>query len=131
MSAATMPKSNFSVSSLLNSSNANTTPNNNSNLAANVTANYLNFLNKFRPIGFPTALSTSRGLLTAPPPSVSHPPESMHRIQDDGVHDDPKAELEGKDLWDQFHQHGTEMVSTFSRIKKKLESLLFFFLSSF
>ena len=28
------------------------------------------------------------------------------------VHDDPKVELEGKDLWDQFHQHGTEMVIT-------------------
>ncbi|CAF4032083.1 unnamed protein product, partial [Rotaria sp. Silwood1] len=29
--------------------------------------------------------------------------------QDDGIHDDPKVELESKDLWDQFHQHGTEM----------------------
>lgn len=31
---------------------------------------------------------------------------------DDGVTDDPKVELEGKDLWDQFHQFGTEMVIT-------------------
>ena len=130
MSAVTMPKSNFSVSSLLNSSNANGNPNNNSNLAANVTANYLNFLNKFRPIGFPTPLSTSRALL-APSTSASHPPESMHRIQDDGVHDDPKAELEGKDLWDQFHQHGTEMVTSFFSRSKKNWNLMFFFLSSF
>lgn len=28
------------------------------------------------------------------------------------VHDDPKVELEGKDLWDQFHKIGTEMVIT-------------------
>lgn len=28
------------------------------------------------------------------------------------VHDDPKVELEGKDLWDQFHNIGTEMVIT-------------------
>jgi len=26
--------------------------------------------------------------------------------------DDPKAELENKNLWDQFHQIGTEMVIT-------------------
>ena len=119
MSAVTMPKSSFSVSSLLNSSNTNSNANANTNLAANVTANYLNFLNKFRPIGFPTPLSTSRGLL-APP---NHPSESLPRTQDDGVHDDPKAELEGKDLWDQFHQHGTEMVSwkkfRFFRVYKK------------
>ena len=123
MSAVRMPKSNFSVSSLLNSSNTNTSTNtntntnttnnnNNTNIAANVTANYLNFLNKFRPITFPTALSTTRGLLAPPPPPPPPPPvESLHRTQDDGVHDDPKAELESKDLWDQFHQHGTEMVS--------------------
>ena len=126
MSAVTMPKSNFSVSSLLNSSSTNT-PNTNTNpaIAANVTANYLNFLNKFRPISFPSPLSTSRGLLAPPlpppppiPPSPSQhpPPESMHRTQDDGIHDDPKVELESKDLWDQFHQHGTEMVSS-ARIK--------------
>ncbi|XP_061162216.1 T-box transcription factor TBX2-B-like [Saccostrea echinata] len=28
------------------------------------------------------------------------------------VHDDPKVELEGKELWDQFHKIGTEMVIT-------------------
>ncbi len=123
-----MPKSNFSVSSLLNSSNTNTNNNNNTNIAANVTANYLNFLNKFRPIGFPTPLSTSRGLL-APPPQPPPPSESMHRSQDDGIHDDPKAELESKDLWDQFHQHGTEMVKSKKTIfmnRKKKTSCFFF-----
>lgn len=33
------------------------------------------------------------------------PPESE-------IHDDPKVELEGKELWDQFHKIGTEMVIT-------------------
>ena len=33
------------------------------------------------------------------------PPESE-------IHDDPKVELEGKDLWDQFHDISTEMVIT-------------------
>ncbi|CAF2042333.1 unnamed protein product [Rotaria magnacalcarata] len=116
MSAVTMPKSDFTVSSLLNSSNTNTSTNTNANIAANVTANYLNFLSKFRPMGFSTPLSTPRDLLVPPPPpttTIPPPPsESMHRIQDDGVHDDPKVELESKDLWDQFHQHGTEMVIT-------------------
>lgn len=32
--------------------------------------------------------------------------------EDDGVTDEPKVELEGKDLWDSFHQLGTEMVIT-------------------
>jgi hypothetical protein len=112
MSAVTMPKSDFTVSSLLNSTSTNTTTSNNTNIAANVTANYLNFLTKFRPIGFPAPLPTSRGLLVPPPPPPPPPPsESIHRQHDDGIHDDPKVELEGKDLWDQFHQHGTEMVS--------------------
>ena len=28
------------------------------------------------------------------------------------VHDDPKVELESKELWDKFHEYGTEMVIT-------------------
>ena len=121
----TIPKSDFTVSSLLNSSNTNTNTSNNTNIAANVTANYLNFLNKFRPIGFPTPLSGSRGLI--PPP-----PEPIHRQQDDGIHDDPKVELESKDLWDQFHQHGTEMVKlkTIFLLKKKQLFMFFFFLGN-
>jgi hypothetical protein len=126
MSAVTIPKSDFTVSSLLNSSNPNTNTNNNNNIAANVTANYLNFLNKFRPIGFPTPLSTSRGLL-APHPPPPPPPEPMHRQQDDGIHDDPKVELESKDLWDQFHQHGTEMVNSKRLFSVKEKNFACFF----
>ncbi|CAG5122607.1 unnamed protein product, partial [Candidula unifasciata] len=33
-------------------------------------------------------------------------------IKDDGIKDNPKAELDGKILWDMFHEHGTEMVIT-------------------
>lgn len=130
MSAATMPKSDFTVSSLLNSTTSTATANHpaataaSTNANANLTANYLHFLNKFRPMTFPTPLTNHpRGLL-APPIAPGAPnatmssstssatptAEQLNRTQDDGVHDDPKAELESKDLWDQFHQHGTEMV---------------------
>lgn len=40
------------------------------------------------------------------------PPAGASTVEDDGVTDDPKVELEGKDLWDQFHQYGCEMVIT-------------------
>ena len=45
----------------------------------------------------------SSGMGAAPAPA----PEP-----DDGFSDDPKVELEGKDLWDSFHQFGCEMVIT-------------------
>lgn len=32
--------------------------------------------------------------------------------EDDGVVDDPKVTLEGKELWEKFHKLGTEMVIT-------------------
>lgn len=44
------------------------------------------------------------GLFPPRPPMV--PPE------DDGVQDDPKVTLEHKELWEQFHKYGTEMVIT-------------------
>lgn len=34
------------------------------------------------------------------------------QAEDDGVVDDPKVTLEGKDLWEKFHKLGTEMVIT-------------------
>ncbi|XP_060833344.1 optomotor-blind protein-like isoform X10 [Rhopalosiphum padi] len=49
---------------------------------------------------------------------VHHPhpaaalPRSVVRPEDDGVVDDPKVTLEGKDLWEKFHKLGTEMVIT-------------------
>ena len=39
------------------------------------------------------------------PLRVPEPPEPE-------VHDDPKVELESKELWDRFHEYGTEMVIT-------------------
>ncbi len=51
----------------------------------------------FLPPGLPRSL---RG------PGVPYTPE------DDGVKDDPKVELEGKELWEQFHSRETEMVIT-------------------
>jgi hypothetical protein len=32
--------------------------------------------------------------------------------EEDGIVDDPKVTLEGKDLWEKFHKLGTEMVIT-------------------
>ena len=32
--------------------------------------------------------------------------------EEENVHDDPKVTLEQKELWDQFHKLGTEMVIT-------------------
>ena len=32
--------------------------------------------------------------------------------EDDNVQDDPKVTLEHKELWEQFHKYGTEMVIT-------------------
>lgn len=45
------------------------------------------------------------------------PPQPMRSVRsleppDDQVQDDPKVELESKDLWEQFHNFGTEMVIT-------------------
>ena len=42
------------------------------------------------------------GFPLRPPP----PPE------DDNVQDDPKVTLEHRELWEQFHKYGTEMVIT-------------------
>lgn len=33
-------------------------------------------------------------------------------LENDGVRDDPKVELDAKELWDEFHGFGTEMVIT-------------------
>lgn len=37
---------------------------------------------------------------------------AANNINDDGIIDDPKVELDDKNLWDQFSQCGTEMVIT-------------------
>ncbi|KAJ8679110.1 hypothetical protein QAD02_014897, partial [Eretmocerus hayati] len=45
--------------------------------------------------------------LSGPHPHLVPPPPD-----DDGVVDDPKVTLEGKELWEKFHKLGTEMVIT-------------------
>jgi len=53
----------------------------------------------------------SSGVAMPPPAGVAHP--SMLGEDDaDGVKDDPKVMLESKELWQQFHMLGTEMVIT-------------------
>lgn len=56
-------------------------------------------------------------------------PPRMPMPEEDNVQDDPKVTLEQKDLWDQFHKCGTEMVITktgrqmFPQMKFKLSGL--------
>lgn len=56
------------------------------------------------PTGFFPRLPTEMTELPAPVP--------QHVPEDDGVVDDPKVELDDKNLWDQFCSCGTEMVIT-------------------
>jgi hypothetical protein len=44
------------------------------------------------------------------PPRPPPPPSAAN--EDDNVQDDPKVTLEHKELWEQFHKYGTEMVIT-------------------
>lgn len=41
-----------------------------------------------------------------------HPHLVPPHPEDDGIVDDPKVTLEGKELWEKFHKLGTEMVIT-------------------
>lgn len=58
------------------------------------------------------------GMLPSPHSLAGHPLAGHHghlvapAAEDDGVVDDPKVTLEGKDLWEKFHKLGTEMVIT-------------------
>lgn len=45
-------------------------------------------------------------------PHLRPPLRPLEPPEDDGVKDDPKVTLESKDLWQQFHSFGTEMVIT-------------------
>ncbi|XP_062329127.1 T-box transcription factor TBX2b [Osmerus eperlanus] len=89
------------------------------------------FLAAAQPSFFP-ALTLPPGALTKPisdhalagaaeaglHPSLSHHHQAAHLRSlkslepDEEVDDDPKVTLEAKDLWDQFHKIGTEMVIT-------------------
>lgn len=44
--------------------------------------------------------------------SASPLPGAGTAVEDDGICDDPKVALEAKELWDKFHDLGTEMVIT-------------------
>ncbi|KAF6214167.1 hypothetical protein GE061_008906 [Apolygus lucorum] len=83
---------------------------------------------------------TSHEVVTQPPEMSYHPAFLLHRPtdfshpyttaedvlqhpamlrplrpiqpEDDGIVDDPKVTLEGKELWEKFHKLGTEMVIT-------------------
>eukprot|EP00062_Callorhinchus_milii_P026852 gi/632989460/ref/XP_007883660.1/ PREDICTED: T-box transcription factor TBX3-like [Callorhinchus milii] len=48
--------------------------------------------------------------------ALAHPPSHLRPLKtlepEEEVEDDPKVNLEAKDLWDQFHKRGTEMVIT-------------------
>lgn len=88
------------------------------------------FLASTQPSFFP-ALTLPPGDLTKPlaDHAVSRAPEaglysalghhhqaahlrSLRRLEPEDVEDEPKVTLEAKDLWDQFHKSGTEMVIT-------------------
>ncbi len=56
-----------------------------------------------------TPLTASDLLLPAGLPRPIRPPMGPPEIE---VKDDPKVELEGKELWSSFHEFGTEMVIT-------------------
>ena len=51
-------------------------------------------------------------------------PQRIPQPEEDNVQDDPKVTLEHKELWEQFHKHGTEMVITKSGRYKYVFSLV-------
>ena len=71
----------------------------------------------FSPLGptnsFSTPANFGNGMFPRLPglPFGGFPPR-MPPPEDDNVTDDPKVTLEHKDLWDEFHKYGTEMVIT-------------------
>lgn len=77
------------------------------------------------PIGFPTSMGLLPKFTAGPGRSPAFMGDMLaayhHQLQQIGagidnndadVRDDPKVELEGKDLWGNFHELGTEMVIT-------------------
>lgn len=72
--------------------------------------------NPYLPPGYPPGLIPKLGPYPPPPPHGSGP-DDLRTLRslppdDDGVVDDPKVTLEGRDLWEKFHKLGTEMVIT-------------------
>lgn len=58
--------------------------------------------------------TTAEDVLVSVAAHQMHPMRPLRALQpeDDGVVDDPKVTLEGKELWEKFHKLGTEMVIT-------------------
>ena len=64
---------------------------------------------------YPALFSAAAAARPGLPPLPCSPPAAapvMPPVEDDGVKDDPKVTLEGKELWQSFAQYGTEMVIT-------------------
>lgn len=55
------------------------------------------------------AAAAASGNSSSGPAAPVRPP---FEPEDDGIEDDPKVTLESKDLWERFHNLGTEMVIT-------------------
>lgn len=67
------------------------------------------------PLGTPYTTAEDVVLAAAVAAHHNHPamrPLRALQPEDDGVVDDPKVTLEGKELWEKFHKLGTEMVIT-------------------
>lgn len=67
------------------------------------------------PLGTPYTTAEDVVLASVAAHQLSHPamrPLRALQPEDDGVVDDPKVTLEGKELWEKFHKLGTEMVIT-------------------
>ena len=58
-------------------------------------------------LGYPGMVPRLPGFPFPPGPGFRPPPP-----EEDNVKDDPKVTLEHKELWAEFHGHGTEMVIT-------------------
>ena len=71
----------------------------------------------FSPLGPTNSFSTPAGFTGGMFPRLpglpfGGMPPRMPMPEEENVQDDPKVTLEQKDLWDQFHKYGTEMVIT-------------------
>lgn len=73
--------------------------------------------NPYLPLGAPGGYPLVPKMGPYPPPPGSGSGDDLRPLRslppdDDGVVDDPKVTLEGRDLWEKFHKLGTEMVIT-------------------
>jgi len=73
--------------------------------------------NPYLPLGGPGGYPLIPKLGHYPPPGHPGSNDDLRPMRtlppdDDGVVDDPKVTLEGRDLWEKFHKLGTEMVIT-------------------